>query len=94
MGIVRGASRLKQRATLIRENSVKLHLLIALSLGFFTAESSAQTPTAPAPAGQPEPASHNFTKDMTVYVSDFELEAQNVKVDKGRNCGPGQAGDH
>ncbi len=62
---------------------MKLHLLIALSLGFFAAGSSAQTATAQAPAGQPKLTSHNFTKDMTVYVSDFELEAQNVKVDKG-----------
>jgi hypothetical protein len=26
---------------------------------------------------------HTFTKDMTVYVSDFELDAQNVQVDQG-----------
>lgn len=31
-------------------------------------------------AAQPR---HIFTKDMTVYVRDFELDAQNVQVDKG-----------
>jgi hypothetical protein len=28
-----------------------------------------------------------FTKDMTVYVSDFELEAQDVQVDQGSTAG-------
>lgn len=29
------------------------------------------------------PQKMSFTKDMTIYVSDFELEAENVQVDKG-----------
>jgi hypothetical protein len=46
--------------------------------------------TAPAGFAQSVPASpetaqpkHVFTKDMTIYVRDFELDAQNVQVDKG-----------
>lgn len=38
--------------------------------------------TAPSPADTTQPK-HVFTKDMTVYVRDFELDAENVKVDKG-----------
>lgn len=34
-----------------------------------------------------KPPSHGFTKDMTVYVSDFELDAENVQVDKGSVVG-------
>jgi Domain of unknown function (DUF4410) len=40
----------------------------------------AQTAPSTADATQPK---HVFTKDMTVYVRDFELDAENVKVDKG-----------
>ena len=35
------------------------------------------------PATIQKPPVHSFTKDMTVYVSDFELDAQNVQVDQG-----------
>jgi len=35
------------------------------------------------PVGSPTPPAHTFTKEMTVYVSDFELDAQNVQVDQG-----------
>jgi Domain of unknown function (DUF4410) len=41
----------------------------------------------PVPSQQPAPAPKphvlSFTKDMTIYVSDFELDAQNVQVDQG-----------
>jgi Domain of unknown function (DUF4410) len=40
----------------------------------------AQSTQATPDASQPK---HVFTKDMTVYVRDFDLDAQNVKVDKG-----------
>jgi hypothetical protein len=37
-----------------------------------------------APASNEQAQSkHAFTKDMTAYVRDFELDAQNVQVDKG-----------
>lgn len=58
-------------------------LLSALSLLLFCAFVSAQTPAAQTPVGQTQSGPQFFTKDMTVYVSDFELDAQNVKVDKG-----------
>jgi hypothetical protein len=35
------------------------------------------------PAAAQKSPTHTFTKDMTVYVSDFELDAQNVQVDQG-----------
>jgi hypothetical protein len=38
--------------------------------------------TAPPTPGTAEPK-RVFTKDMTVYVRDFDLDAQNVQVDKG-----------
>jgi len=38
--------------------------------------------TAPATPDSTEPK-HVFTKDMTIYVRDFDLDAQNVQVDKG-----------
>ncbi len=34
----------------------------------------------------------NFTKDMTIYVSDFELDAQNVQVDQGSAMGQRRPG--
>jgi hypothetical protein len=41
----------------------------------------------PVPAQEPvatqKPHLLNFTKDMTIYVSDFELDAQTVQVDQG-----------
>jgi hypothetical protein len=58
-------------------------LLPTIGLLLFSTFSSAQTPGAQDPAGQPRPAARFFTKDMTVYVSDFELNAQNVEVDRG-----------
>jgi hypothetical protein len=33
-----------------------------------------------------------FTKDMTIYVSDFELDAQNVQVDQGSAVGQRRPG--
>jgi len=42
--------------------------------------------SAPPDAAQPK---HVFTKDMTIYVRDFELDAQNVQVDKGGQVRPG-----
>src|SRR5580698_10012023 len=35
------------------------------------------------PVATQKPQVLNFTKDMTIYVSDFELDAQNVQVDQG-----------
>jgi hypothetical protein len=57
--------------------------LSAIGLLLFATFSSAQIPPVQDSAGQPESAAHFFTKDMTVYVSDFELDVQNVKTDNG-----------
>lgn len=38
-------------------------------------------------ADAPKPSTFVFTKDMTVYVSDFELQAQNVQTDPGAAAG-------
>jgi hypothetical protein len=48
----------------------------------------AQAPTSP-DASQPK---HVFTKDMTIYVRDFDLDAQNVKLDKGGVVGQARPG--
>jgi hypothetical protein len=45
--------------------------------------------TAPAP---PSPVTHSFTHDTIIYVSDFELDAQNVTVDKGGVVGQNRPG--
>jgi hypothetical protein len=42
-----------------------------------------QSPRAQDAAAPQQPTTHVFTKDITVYVSDFELDAQNVNVDQG-----------
>ena len=57
--------------------------LFALSLVFVSACFLAKTSSLQGSAAQQKPATHAFSKDSTVYVSDFELDAQNVKVDKG-----------
>jgi uncharacterized protein DUF4410 len=43
----------------------------------------AQTPGAPATTASPAPTARNFSKATPIYVSDFELDAQNVTVDQG-----------
>lgn len=43
-----------------------------------------------APAQKPHVLS--FTKDMTIYVSDFELDAQDVQVDQGSAAGQRRPG--
>jgi Domain of unknown function (DUF4410) len=59
---------------------MKLMLPLALLAAFcFAFRGSAQSSTSPG-ASQPQ---HVFTKDMTNYVHDFELDAQDVKVDNG-----------
>jgi hypothetical protein len=50
----------------------------------------------PAPAQETTtaqtPAVLSFTKDMTIYVSDFELDAQDVQVDQGSAIGQRRPG--
>jgi hypothetical protein len=59
-------------------------MLLCVSILCFCARLSAQAPGAAAPAtAQPAPVVHNFTKNTLIYVSDFELDAQNVTVDQG-----------
>jgi len=62
---------------------MKLKLLLVLLITIqWAPRGFAQPSTAPATGAQPDSASV-FTKDMTVYVRDFELDAENVKVDSG-----------
>jgi hypothetical protein len=42
-----------------------------------------RSPHAQDAAAPKSPTTHVFAKDMIIYVSDFELDAQNVNVDKG-----------
>jgi hypothetical protein len=53
-------------------------VVFAFAACFLTHAPRAQDTAAPQ-----KPTAHVFTKDMIVYVSDFELDAQNVNVDKG-----------
>lgn len=43
-------------------------------------------------SGQSTAIVHSFTKDTVIYVSDFELDAQNVTVDKGGVVGQNRPG--
>jgi hypothetical protein len=58
-------------------------LFSKLILFLFVACFLTQSPHAQDTATPQKPGTHVFTKDMTIYVSDFELDAQNVNVDKG-----------
>ena len=58
---------------------LNLRLVLLVVIGF-APRGSAQSAPASSEAGQTK---HVFTKDMTVYVRDFELDSQNVQVDKG-----------
>jgi Domain of unknown function (DUF4410) len=58
---------------------LRFALLVSVCV-FVIPQGCAQTAPSTADATQPK---HVFTKDMTVYVRDFELDAENVTVDKG-----------
>jgi len=58
---------------------LNLRLVLLVVIGF-APRGSAQSAPASSEAAQTK---HVFTKDMTVYVRDFELDSQNVQVDKG-----------
>jgi hypothetical protein len=55
-----------------------VRFLFLLCLAVISHAVPAQEPTA-----VQKPHVLSFTKDMTIYVSDFELDAQNVQVDQG-----------
>jgi len=66
---------------------MKSHLLaLVLPLLVFPICALTQISAAQETPAQQKPAAQVFTKDTTVYVSDFDLDAQNVAVDTG---GPG-----
>jgi Domain of unknown function (DUF4410) len=56
-------------------------LMLALSLLFISA--CLLPRTWPAQAGAPQQPGHVFTKNTIIYVSDFELDTQNLEMDKG-----------
>ena len=57
--------------------------LMVFSLLILSACALGQTPPAAVSAAPVQPPAHVFTKDMTVYVSDFDLDAQDIKTDSG-----------
>jgi len=57
--------------------------LVSLATICFASRGFSQSATAPATGTQTDAPAPVFTKDMTVYVRDFELDAENVKVDSG-----------
>jgi Domain of unknown function (DUF4410) len=72
----RGNSLLEAQMRLLRRLSVLFFLFVTINL-------VAQLPPAQDPATPQKLPTFSFTKDMTIYVSDFELDAENVQVDKG-----------
>lgn len=61
--------------------------ILGFSVLIIALHASAQTPLA-----QSATVTHSFTHDAVVYVSDFELDAQNVTVDKGGVVGQNRPG--
>ena len=63
---------------------MKTHLLV-LGFLFLCAVTAISAHSKPAPRTSQEPtvATHNFSRDTKVWVSDFELDAGDVKTDKG-----------
>jgi len=61
----------------------RLRLSSARSLLFVSLVIAAQVLPAQSPVTPQRPQTLQFTKDMTVYVSDFDLDAQDVQVDQG-----------
>jgi hypothetical protein len=57
--------------------------LFPVTFFLFVAGVAAQTPAVQDPTGQAKPVVRTFTKSTIIYVSDFELDAQNIKTDKG-----------
>ena len=53
---------------------------------------AAQTAPAQTAPAQPTAVVHSFSKDTIIYVSDFELDAQNVTTDKGGVVGQNRPG--
>jgi hypothetical protein len=58
-------------------------LMLAFSLLFFSTPGLPQTPPARVAGGQQLPPGHVFSNDTIIYVSDFELDTQDLAVDKG-----------
>ena len=56
-----------------------LRFVLLAAIGFAPRGAAQSSPT----ASDAEQQKHLFSKDMTVYVRDFELDAQNVQVDQG-----------
>jgi len=58
-------------------------LMVLTALVFTFASIRVDRAHAQGSAGQAPTEKHTFTRDMTIYVSDFDLDAANVKVDSG-----------
>jgi hypothetical protein len=63
--------------------------LVVMSCSACIIASASHTQAAPAQSAAPV---HSFTSDTIIYVSDFELDAQNVTVDKGGVIGQNRPG--
>jgi hypothetical protein len=66
----------------------KLQVLAILWFSLSTVHLMAQAPATAAP----HPPAPFFTKDMTIYVSDFDLDAENVETDQGGVIGQRRPG--
>ncbi|MBB5328778.1 DUF4410 domain-containing protein [Tunturiibacter gelidoferens] len=69
--------------TLYKGAMKRFRLSFACSLLFVSLVIAAQVVPAQSPVAPQKPPTFLFRKDMTVYVSDFDLDAQDVQVDQG-----------
>lgn len=65
----------------------RIRLMLFAALVFIFTSVRVEQTRAQDSVGQASAEKHIFTKDMTVYVSDFDLDAANVKVDSGGAAG-------
>ena len=63
------------------------NMLLLTALVFISTSVRVERAHAQESVGQASTEKHVFTKDMTIYVSDFDLDAANVKVDSGGAAG-------
>jgi hypothetical protein len=62
-------------------------MLLLTALVFISTSVRVERAHAQESVGQASTEKHVFTKDMTIYVSDFDLDAANVKIDSGGAAG-------
>jgi len=65
------------------------NMLLLTALVFISTSVRVERGHAQESVGPASTETHVFTKDMSIYVSDFDLDAANVKIDSGGAAGGG-----